>query len=241
MEEFFHFKRFSLRNSSSTMKVNTDGVLLGALCSLKGGRVLDAGTGGGLVALMLAQRLSDAGKDFHIDGVDIDSPSIEEALFNFGNSPWKDSLTAVKGSVLELDGTWDQIVSNPPFFLGDLKNPDSRKASSRHGDILPGRTLSYESLVLFSKDHLSDGGTLSVILPSECEAPLLRLSRLASLEPFRITRLRTVSRKPPRRVVVQLRKTEARLSPLEDEIIIQEEGAYTREYTSLVKDFYLWA
>ena len=95
----FRFKRFSVRNERSAMKVNTDGVLLGAATTVlpNDRRVLDVGTGTGTVALMIAQRLETecSGADWHIQGIDIDTPSAEEAAENFDQSPWRDHLESV--------------------------------------------------------------------------------------------------------------------------------------------------
>ena len=93
----FRFRRFSVANSESAMKVNTDGVLLGALMTLRAAdrNCLDVGTGTGTVALMAAQRLYDAGvSDARITAIDIDGPSAREAAVNFAGSPWPDMLEA---------------------------------------------------------------------------------------------------------------------------------------------------
>ena len=94
----FHFKHFDVSNERSAMKVNTDGVLLGAAADVlpTDRNVLDIGTGTGTVALMIAQRLSFLGEDFLIDAIDIDLPSAEEASANFAGSLWKDHLTACR-------------------------------------------------------------------------------------------------------------------------------------------------
>ena len=117
--EVFHFKQFDVINERSSMKVNTDGVLLGAAATLPPGcrSVLDAGTGTGTIALILAQRLADA-PDAGILGIDIDLASAEEAAQNFGRSPWAGRLEARHLSLSALDnesGQYDLIVSNPPY------------------------------------------------------------------------------------------------------------------------------
>ena len=68
----FTFKQFVVKQDKCAMKVGTDGVLLGAWA--KGGcRILDIGTGTGLIALMMAQRFPAA----HIVAVDIDANAVE--------------------------------------------------------------------------------------------------------------------------------------------------------------------
>src|SRR5574343_134954 len=98
----FLFKQFSVRQEISAMKVNTDGVLLGAWCSLPESvplerpvRVLDVGTGTGVIALMVAQRLSSQFNNFNIVGIDPDAPSSEEAEYNFKASKWSNSLSSL--------------------------------------------------------------------------------------------------------------------------------------------------
>lgn len=97
----FHFKRFDVRNERSAMKVNTDGVLLGAATDVLAGdrRVLDVGTGTGTVALMIAQRMENLTSDWCVQGIDIDVPSSEEAADNFSRSPWNLHLKSVNMSL----------------------------------------------------------------------------------------------------------------------------------------------
>ena len=112
-EKVFKFKRFAVVNDRSAMKVGTDGVLLGAWCPVDGAkRVLDVGTGCGVIALMVSQRNPTA----TIVGIDIDHDAIEEATANFGHSPWSERLTAIEGDFNEwtTDEGFDLIVSNPP-------------------------------------------------------------------------------------------------------------------------------
>ncbi len=247
----FRFKKFEVTNVRSAMKVNTDGVLLGASVSLdrlpeaETLQVLDVGTGTGTIALMLAQRLSQRGcPAFQIEGIDIDSASAEEAGENFSQSPWKEHLKArhidLGALSEESDGTagWDLIVSNPPYFDCSLKAPEIRRNTARHTD-----SLSYKELMDYSTRNLNVGGCLALILPSDVEKPLLRYGRMCSLFPIRILRVRTTPRKLPARIVVEFLKGQKDLSaePVQEELVLQEGGNYTEEYVRLVKDFYLWA
>ena len=114
-EKIFRFKQFEVVNDRTAMKVGTDGVLLGAWCPVaEARRVLDVGTGCGVIALMVAQRNRQA----LIEGIDIDQDSIAEARLNFANSPWNNRLTAIEGDFNDMDGDarYDLIVSNPPYF-----------------------------------------------------------------------------------------------------------------------------
>jgi len=130
--EPFRFKQFSIKNDASAMKVGTDGVLLGAWARTVSGRVLDVGTGTGLIALMIAQREPSA----FITAIDIDAPSVEEASYNFFASPWSERLSSSLCDFRTMEGCFDQIISNPPFFIDSLKSSDSRRSDARHTDTL---------------------------------------------------------------------------------------------------------
>lgn len=258
----FRFKRFSVRNERSPMKVNTDGVLLGAAATLcltasagnsaaepgeldaGCGRseneftsgtpcILDIGTGTGTIALMLAQRLEGRCR---IEAIDIDRDSAEEAQENFDASPWSTSLRArcVPLQDYRPESPFDLIVSNPPYYDDSLLNPDSRKAGARHGF-----SMSYRDIILFCREHLSLEGRLAMILPSDSEKPLLRFAKSYGLYPERMLHVRTVSRKAPSRIIVEFvfRRPQQLRS---EELTMMEEGHYTSEYSTLLEDFYIF-
>ena len=252
----FRFKKFEVINERSAMKVNTDGVLLGAAMTITPSdrRLLDIGTGTGTIALMTAQRLADLrnaclkpevemGGGVWIDAIDIDEPSASEAAANFGHSPWAGSLHAHHLSLDEFESAlqqsecrYDLIFSNPPYFEDSLTAPDERKSTARH----TSDGLSYRDIFDFAKTHLSDNGRVSLVLPSDQETAICRYARMSGLHLFRVLRIRTVPRKAPSRVVIEF----SRLRPEEvsDSLLtIQNEGQYTQEYLSLTKDFYLFA
>lgn len=165
-ESVFQFKRFAVRNCNSAMKVGTDGVLLGAWCGVGGAkRVLDVGTGTGLIALMIAQRSPSAG----IEAIDIMPEAVDEALWNVDQSPWPDriAVSCVDFNRDEgLRGPYDLIVSNPPFYKAQVKSPDYARSMARHGD-----GLDYRSLIgRCAGGLLAPGGRLSMILPAEFDA-----------------------------------------------------------------------
>lgn len=239
----FRFKRFELSNERSAMKVGTDGVLLGAAVTLRESdlHILDAGTGTGVIALMLAQRM-EGRKGLDIKGIDIDQASAEEASANFRNSPWSDHLSSRNIPLAQSEGPFDLIVSNPPYYDNSLTNPEKRKSTARHtageGDErAAGAPMSYRTLIDFAREQLSDDGRLSVILPSDREKDLLRYGRMYGFHPFRIVRIQTTARKAPARIIVEFSRE--RSLPKEEGLVLQENGSRTDEYNSLVKDFYL--
>lgn len=235
------------------MKVNTDGVLLGAVVPVccADYRVLDIGTGTGVIALMLAQRLT-AGTEqtsrmrpLRILGIDIDPDAAAEAADNFAFSEWAETLTAEEVSLESLEvrlagaasEAFDIIVSNPPYYDSSLTNPDGKKAVARHTN-QPQGSLSYREVMEFAARHLSETGRLSVVLPSDQEFAALRYARMCGLHLSHLLRVRTVERKQPKRFIATFvtAPCECRTQML----TIMEKGKYTDEYISLVKDFYLF-
>ena len=227
----FRFKQFSVSNTLSAMKVNTDGVLLGAAMTIPehAAAMLDIGTGTGTIALMAAQRHPVA----TIHAIDIDEASAREAAQNFKESPWSVRLTAFHSALADFHPKcrYDHIFSNPPYYDDSLLNPDAREGEARHSV-----SLSYRHILAFAADHLQPDGTLSLILPADTEKTLLRQAGSYGLFPFRLLRVRTTPRKKPSRLIAEFG---FRKAATEEELLtIQESGKYTREYISLTDDFY---
>ena len=250
----FRFRHFSVENVESAMKVNTDGVLLGALMTVRPSdrTSLDIGTGTGTIALMAAQRLSglngriqdvpdmspdsDAGTA-RIVARDTDEASALEAGRNFAASPWPGMLEAVHSSLADFRTSgaytcFDHIFSNPPYYDLSLGAPDLRRNAARHTE-----SLSYRDLIACAADIMADDGILSVILPADSELWLMRHARMSGLYPFRIVRIRTTERKKPSRIVVEFyRKRQD--TPADSLLTIHDGPSYTQEYMDLTRDFY---
>ena len=238
----FRFKRFDVVNERSAMKVNTDGVLLGAVMTIRQTdcRLLDIGTGTGTIALMAAQRLADSVNDIHIDAIDLDTPSIEEAAANFISSPWSDILSARHASLDEFakgpDSQYDLIFSNPPYFEASLQAPEERRNAARH----TSTGLSYREIIDFAIQRLAPEGRLALVLPSDTELDLTRYARMSGLHLHKITRVRTVPRRAPKRIIAEFSRKKTDI-PEDNILTIQDAGHYTQEYLTLMKDFYLFA
>ena len=243
----FRFKRFEVVNERSAMMVNTDGVLLGALMTIlpTDRTLLDIGTGTGTIALMAAQRLfscgichADRSAENRVDAIDIDEASAEEAAANFRNSPWSEVLHAYHTSLDDFasDRKYDLVFSNPPYFEDSLNAPEERRNNARH----TSTGLSYREILDFASQSLTDNGRVAFVLPAETEAALCRHARMNGLHLFRIVRVRTVPRKEPSRIIAEFSRM--RKDTSEDTVLtIQNEGKYTEEYLSLMRDFYLFA
>lgn len=256
----FRFKYFNVVNELSAMKVNTDGVLLGAAMTMLSAdrRMLDIGTGTGTIALMAAQRAlgipGHAGDDevrsgddevravgdVVIDAIDIDEPSASEAAANFCESPWAEHLRAHNLSLQDFADSepdkYDLIFSNPPYFEDSCIAPDERKSTARHTSV----GLSYRDIFEFASERLTENGRVSLVLPADQEVALCRYARMCGLHLFRIMRIRTVERKAPIRIITEFSRQRCQ-TPADEMLTIMNEGKYTQEYLSLTKDFYLFA
>ena len=228
----FRFKQFTIHQSLCAMKVGTDGVLLGAWTALgdEPRRVLDLGTGTGVIALMMAQRTAEA----QIVGVDIDA--VDQARQNGEESPWKDRLTFVQCAVqeFETDPKFDLIVSNPPFFVDSLQCPDQERTQARHTV-----TLSFEELIAAADRLLSDRGRLAVVLPIVEGEQFLR-SAMRHFHLTRRTEVKTTPKRAPKRVLMEFARQA--VGEVENDFLIigtGEHETYTEEYKRLTRDFYL--
>lgn len=252
----FRFKQFSVANVRSAMKVNTDGVLLGAVADVlpSDREVLDIGTGTGVVALMVAQRLSAVAPEYHVQGIDIDAPSAEEAGENFRNSPWAGHLDAEHVSLALHDRNtlqggeqvmYDLIVSNPPYYDNSLETPERRRNTARHTGDGSSASLSYREILEYASGHLRQEGRLAMILPADQEKALLRYARMCRFHLWKIMRVRTLERKPAARILVQFKlegpdgrhgKDDA---VAEELVLTDKEGKRTSQHASLVTDYLL--
>lgn len=235
--ESFRFKRFEVSNEASALKVGTDAVLLGCAATIPDAAedILDIGTGTGVIALILAQRLSGKREDaFRITGIDIDGPSAVEAGMNFSRSPWSDNLRSIHTPLSEFhpDRGFDLIVSNPPYFESSLENPDRREAAARHTS-----SLSTSDIFAFSAEKLNPGGILSIILPSDLEGRILRSAASFGLFPKRILRIKTTERKTEKRLIIDFSFSKGPLST--EYLTLMSGNEKSREYSRLTEDFYL--
>lgn len=238
----FDFKHFSIKQERTAMKVGTDGVLLGAWISpISSARILDIGTGTGLIALMLAQRFQYA----TVDAIEIDHEAAEEAKENVANSSWPDRINVIETSLndyhkslLDTQTTthncYDFIVTNPPFYNATLKPDDNARAAARHADSLP-----FGDITRFADRYLSKDGKLAVIYPTNCEENIMTGISSSSLKCITICDVFTVKGKPAkRRMAVFGKNSEGDVK--HEELFIRDEGNnYTQQYIDITRDFYL--
>jgi tRNA1Val (adenine37-N6)-methyltransferase len=227
----FRFKQFEVSQEKSAMKIGTDGVLLGAWANAENSkRILDIGTGTGLISLMLAQRFPSA----NISGLEIDKNAAEEAKFNFTYSPFAKRLTLFESSLQNFDSDekFDFIVSNPPFF--DFTHPENsaRNTARQQTD------LTLKELLVHSNRLLSENGKSTYIIPYDKEDEFVSFAANLGLYPNKITRVKGNAQTTIKRslILFSRKKTDLEI----DELIIEiERNVYTEEYIQLTRDFYL--
>ena len=223
---FFKFKQFTIWHDKCAMKVGTDGVLLGAWAPL-GSRILDVGTGSGLIARMLMQRCPEA----EVEGIDIDEAAVAQAKEN-GVRAFQARLQDWKSNIGDC---YDLIVSNPPYFQNSLKNPDRGRELARHTD-----SLGYEELIAHSARLLKEEGQLALILPAEEEEEIRNLAARYSLFPTHITRVYSKETKPARRVILAFSRKNSIVGLIEDSLVLEDEkGGRSAAYSKLCEEFYL--
>lgn len=265
----FTFKQFEIQQDRCAMKVGTDGVLLGAWA--RGGqRILDIGSGTGLISLMMAQRFPDA----QVWGIDIDPDACGQARENVAASPFADRVeiaccalqdfseehllreqnermemgngkvlkelegdekTMEKSEATKADGMlFDAIVSNPPFFVNGLKNPDSKRALARHSDSLP-----FSVLMRGVKRWLSDEGVFSAIVPAEVLEVFVSEAYCSGLSLVSQCGVKTVERKQPKRYLLAFSKHRAGMVDKRTEIMTDSDGNRSEWYAKITEEFYL--
>ena len=229
----FHFKHFSLYHHRSTMKVGTDAILLGRWTEVKPTDiVLDIGTGCGLLPLMLSQK-----GVAHVDAVDIDKASIEEATVNFEASQWHEHLKAFCVDIVDfqMDKKYDLIVSNPPFFNRFSKCDSERKSRARHNDA----GLSYATICQEVCRLMKHDGRFALVLPADVSMAFLDTAKRYGLYLHKRMTIVPIAGKEPNRVNLELGFGECD-SVFEEIFVIRDaDKRFTPQYDEFLKDYYL--
>jgi Predicted O-methyltransferase len=230
--QYFQFKQFTVWHDKCAMKVGTDGVLLGAWANTSNvNSVLDIGTGTGLVALMIAQRCTA-----DIVAIEIDKSAVSQAIENMERSPWKDKISVqyTDFKTYDCDKKFDLIVSNPPYFSNSLLSPDTKRSIARHTN-----ELSYHELIRGASKLLSIEGEFSMIIPSDNLDGIKEIASEFNLHLIRQTNILPKPDSAPKRVLISLSFNKVASTEISELVIELSRHQYSKEYTSLTKEYYL--
>jgi tRNA1Val (adenine37-N6)-methyltransferase len=231
----FQFKQFSVDQSGCAMKINTDGVLLGAIAEADNpSNILDIGTGTGVIALMLAQRFAEA----RVDAVEIDLDAAKTAERNFNLSPFKDRLTVYASGFEsyfeQFPGKrYDLIVSNPPFYLSSLKSPGAKRTLAKHTDI-----EFFERLLRCISNQLSPGGCCWLMLLFTFAETIIALAESHCVYPRNIINVHSFSHSIPHRVIICFGTNEVRVQ-ITKLTIYKAVSDYSEEYQKLLQPYFI--
>lgn len=233
----FEFQQFKIRQDKTAMKIGTDGVLIGAYCNFSSSKkILDIGTGTGLISLMAAQK-----SNAQVIAIEIDNDAFEQAKNNFEQSKFKNRIKIINCDFLKFDFSelsnekckFDYIVSNPPFFVNSLKSENNKRNLARHSDAMP-----FKKMIEKVATIIEENGIFSVIIPfTEC-LEFVKNCALNKLHLFNKTKILSKRNSNAFRVILSFSK---QILPLtQNEITIyNNEGKYSKEYKLLTQDFYL--
>lgn len=232
--DYFQFRQFVVHQQRCAMKVGTDGTLLGAWAAAPSVqcRILDIGTGTGLIALMMAQRYPEA----EVTGIDIDEDAVAQADENVRLSPFSERVRIYRQDIVNFTDIigFDAIVSNPPYFVDSLACPDDQRTIARHAV-----SLTYEQLMHQAYHLLKDEGRFSVVVPSDCRA---KIEAAACLEGFFTTRvclIKTTPRKQPKRQLIEFQKHPVSELDISEGVIEVSPNVRSEWYQQLTKEFYI--
>lgn len=229
----FTFKQFTINQDCCAMKVCTDACIFGASTEVENvNRILDIGTGTGLLSLMLAQRTNS-----QIDAVEIDEDAYQQAVMNVKASKFGKKIVVFHQRIQDFTSTiyYDLIISNPPFYQQSLKSTDAKANKALHAV-----ELSFDDLIDSVFRLLSVNGKFMVLLPPFEIEKLIQIAQKKGLYLSKKISIRHDESKPIFRVIATF--LTQKVHDLEEKklIIHNEDGkTYSNEFRDLLKDYYL--
>jgi tRNA1Val (adenine37-N6)-methyltransferase len=231
---YFRFKQFTIQQGRSAFKVGTDGVLLGACSELsRAKKILDIGTGTGLIAIMAAQRCNA-----EIVAIEPDKKSFCQASENINDCKWESRIHIENTDFHNYyncnNVKFDAILTNPPFFRDSLKNPVSEKSTTRHSESLTSSEILRGTAKLLAKE-----GSLQLILPY-VEGNLF-IAEAIDFGFFcnRIIKIKPFPEADIKRLILLFERNKKLVTEKFLTIKTGVRHQYTKEYKEVTKDFYL--
>lgn len=216
------------------MKVCTDSCLFGAWTADRlnhAEKILDIGSGTGLLTLMLAQK--NPGR---YDAIELDESTFDQSVENIKASPWSASINPIEGDVRthNFNDHYDFIISNPPFFESQLRSPHPPKNRARHDE-----SLTLEALVPIIRRLLKPTGVFSILLPFH---RMKYFEELAMSNGFFLQEKLLIRQTPvhgPFRSVLLFAGTEPSSVSTQELSIRDKKGNETAELLQMLEDYYL--
>ena len=231
---YFKFKKFIIYQDKCAMKVCTDACLFGALLptlEINNAKILDVGTGTGLLSLMFFQNNETS----LIDAIEINENAYQQAFDNILLNRFSNNINVILGDIrfYETKILYDIIFCNPPFFVNDLKSQNAEKNIALHSQM-----LSYEELIIAVEKLLSADGFFYVLLPFINETIFINIAKKYQLFAVSITRVKQTNKHTFFRSIVCFAKQEKMC--VDKSITIKNEADYSPEFTALLKEYYLF-
>ena len=194
----------------------------------KGAKVLDLGTGTGIIATLLCGKTELS----EIIGIEVQEEVAEMANRSIELNHLEDKFKIIQDNITNLNmhfekNTFDAIVTNPPYKkeATGVQNDDTKKLISRH-EI----KASLEGFIKSSKDMLKDKGEFYVVYRPERLVDLLSTMRKYKIEPKKIRFVYSNIHSVSKLVLVQGIKNARPFLKLEPNLYIYDEnGNYTEE------------
>ena len=228
------------------MKVTTDACLFGGWVAREArslipiaigtevGRVLDIGTGTGLLSLILAQ----SNAELFFDSIEINKEAAEQAEENVKASPWKERITVINADAksLQFEHEYDVIISNPPFYEKEIRSAKEIKNIAHHSE-----ELTLDQLLTIIKKYLTVNGNFFLLLPYKRNDEIKKLFKDHQLHIDKIVFVRQSVSHDYFRIMLKgrLHRVENKETVFDEISIWNEEQEYTTEFIGLVKDYYL--